>query len=350
MSKNSKEIRLQKFIADCGVTSRRKAEDLIVQGRVNVNGQILTELGTKVDPEADAVMVDGQAIDLKSVRPIYVLLHKPRGYVTTLHDPEGRDTVMDFVREIPERIYPVGRLDYLSEGLLLMTNDGEVANMVMHPKFEVYKVYEVKVFGAMNETLLKKLRAGVVLEEGFTKPKSVRVIKQLPTKTWLEFRLGEGKNREIRKICEACGLTVDKLKRVAIGGITVEGIRPGGFRYINKKDVMEGLGLTRDGKKVRGPIEYISPKKTVNLKKRKKQQMTCTPADDENFTKFRRENYFETLKKLKLEKERKIEQEKAASFEEKEKAHQERKLKKMNRQAEKERQQKERPIHAKFEK
>lgn len=348
MSKNSREIRLQKFIADCGVTSRRKAEDLIVQGRVNVNGEILTELGTKVDPDKDAVMVDGQAIDLSSVKPVYVLLHKPRGYVTTLSDPEGRETVMDLVREIPERIYPVGRLDYLSEGLLLMTNDGEVANMVMHPKFEVYKVYEVKVFGAMNETLLKKLRAGVVLEEGFAKPKSVRVIKQLPTKTWLEFRLGEGKNREIRKICEACGLTVDKLKRVAIGAITVEGIRPGGFRYMNRKDIMEGLGLTRDGKKVRGPVEYISLKKTVNLKKRKKQQATCTPADDENFVKFRRENYFETLKKLKVDKERKIEQEKLASFEEKEKAHQERKLKKQLRQEEKERQYKERSIHAQF--
>jgi 23S rRNA pseudouridine2605 synthase len=222
--------------------------------------------------------------------------------------------------------------------------------MVMHPKFEVYKIYEVKVFGAMYETLLKKLRAGVVLEDGFAKPKAVRVIKQLPTKTWLEFRLGEGKNREIRKMCEACGLTVDKLKRVAIGGITVEGIRPGGFRYMNRKDIMEGLGLSRDGKKVRGPVEYISLKKTVNLKKRKRQQMTCTPADDENFTKFRRENYFETLKKLKLEKERKIEQDKMASFEEKEKAHQDRKVKKQKRVEAKERQYKDRPVHARIEK
>lgn len=342
----SREIRLQKFIADCGITSRRKAEDLIVQGRVQVNGEVTTELGTKVGPDIDAVMVDGQSIDLNSVKKLYVLLHKPRGYVTTLDDPEGRDTVMDLVREIPERIYPVGRLDYLSEGLLLMTNDGEVANMVMHPKFEVYKVYEVKVFGAVNEGILKKLRAGVQLEDGFAKPKSVRVIKQLPTKTWLEFRLGEGKNREIRKICEACGVTVDKLKRVAINGITVEGIRPGGFRYMNKRDVMEGLGLTYDGKRVRGPVEYVSLKKSVNLKKRTRQQAECTPADDEAFVKFRRETYFETLKKLKIAKEEKIEQEKKAFFDEKEKAHQDRKKRKLDRQAEKERQIKDRPIHA----
>jgi 16S rRNA U516 pseudouridylate synthase RsuA-like enzyme len=131
------EIRLQKFIADCGVTSRRKAEVMIREGRVTINGEVANEMGTKVNPYSDIVMVDGHLADLNAVEPIYLMLHKPRGVVTTLNDPEGRETVMDMVKEISERIYPVGRLDYLSEGLLLMTNDGEFANMIMHPKYNV---------------------------------------------------------------------------------------------------------------------------------------------------------------------------------------------------------------------
>ena len=158
------EVRLQKYIADCGITSRRKAEELIVQGRVEVNGELITELGTKVNAGRDAVVVDGNPIDINRVEKMYLLLNKPRGYVTTLNDPEGRKTVMDLVREISERIYPVGRLDYLSEGLLLLTNDGELANKIMHPSHEVVKVYEVKVFGAVNETILKKLRDGATLK------------------------------------------------------------------------------------------------------------------------------------------------------------------------------------------
>jgi 23S rRNA pseudouridine2605 synthase len=294
---NKFQLRLQKYIADCGVTSRRKAEHLIIQGRVTVNGDVVTELGSKVDPENDIVLVDGHLADLNSVEPIYLMLHKPRGFVTTLNDPEGRETVMSFVKEISERIYPVGRLDYLSEGLLLMTNDGELANMIMHPKFNVTKVYEVKVFGSITETIINKLKAGAYLEEGFVKPTSVRVIKQLPTKTWLEFRLNEGRNREIRRLCEAVGLTVDKLKRLAIGGLSIEGVAPGNFRLMSKHQMLSLIGLNADGTLMKKEVNaegFISSKKTIDLKKKRPQPGTV--ADDETFKKFRRETYFDSLK------------------------------------------------------
>ncbi|MFA6238913.1 MAG: pseudouridine synthase [Bacteriovorax sp.] len=291
-------IRLQKFIADCGVTSRRKAEGMITQGRVILNGEVVTELGTKVDPENDVVLVDGHLADFNAVEPIYLMLHKPRGVVTTLNDPEGRETVMDMVKEISERIYPVGRLDYLSEGLLLMTNDGEFANMIMHPKFNVTKVYEVKVFGSVTETIINKLRAGAYLEEGFVKPTSVRIIKQLPTKTWIEFRLNEGRNREIRRLCEAVGLTVDKLKRLAIGNLSVEGVAPGKYRIMSKAQMLNFIGLNEDGtlKKVMNAEGFISTKRTIDLKKKRPQPGTV--ADDEAFVKFRRETYYDSLRQI----------------------------------------------------
>lgn len=297
INENEFQIRLQKFIADCGVTSRRKAEQMITEGRVKVNGEIVMELGTKVNPNIDVVHVDGHVADLNAVNKVYVLFHKPRGVMTTVNDPEGRATVMDFVKEFSERIYPVGRLDYLSEGLLIMTNDGEVANMIMHPKFNVTKVYEVKVFGSVTEGILNKLRAGTYLEEGFVKPQSVRVIKQLPTKTWIEFRLNEGKNREIRKLCEAVGLTVDKLKRMAIGGLTVDGIAPGKFRVLSKHQLLNAVGITEDGIMMKTKsAKFVSSKKTIDLKTARPQ--AGTSADDEAFHKFRRETYFTSLKEI----------------------------------------------------
>lgn len=291
-------VRLQKYIADCGITSRRKAEMMIREGRVTINGSVVMELGTKVDPYNDIVMVDGHLADLNAVSPVYLMLHKPRGYVTTLTDPEGRNTVMDLVKEVNERIYPVGRLDYLSEGLLLMTNDGEFANIVMHPKYNVTKVYEVKVFGSVTETILNKLKAGAYLDDGLVKPTSVRVIKQLPTKTWLEFRLNEGKNREIRRLCEAVGLTVDKLKRLAIGGLSVEGVAPGNFRFMSKDQMLTLIGINEDGsmRKTKNAEGFISTKKSIDLKTKRPQPGTV--ADDEAFQKFRRETYFDSLKQI----------------------------------------------------
>ena len=158
-----KSLRLQKYIADCGITSRRKAEQLIIEGLVKVNGKLITELGVKVDPTIDVVAVEGQVVDKKSVSPIYLVMNKPRCVMTTLNDPEGRKTIMDFVREIGERIYPVGRLDYLSEGLLILTNDGDFAQRVIHPSEGIEKIYEVKVFGHVSVDILRKMMRGVQL-------------------------------------------------------------------------------------------------------------------------------------------------------------------------------------------
>jgi 23S rRNA pseudouridine2605 synthase len=344
---NSREIRLQKFISDCGVTSRRKAEELILQGRVSVNGEVVQVLGTKIDPVNDAVSVDGEMIDRNQIQKIYMVMNKPRGYMTTLSDPEGRKTVMDLCKEVSERIYPVGRLDYLSEGLLILTNDGDVANMIMHPSHEIIKVYEVKVFGAVTEDILKKLRSGTRLDNNiFIKPMSVRVIEQLSGKTWLEFRLGEGKNREIRKICEAHDVTVDKLKRVAIGNLTISSLAPSNYYFLTKKQLLKEIGITEEGIPASAqPREFFSPKKTVNLKL-KGAQLGASRADDEGFKKFRRESYFDTIKKLKIKKVKEESEKVQEEFRVKEEQHQKRVKSKTTRQNSKLNSKK--PLHAKI--
>lgn len=326
-------VRLQKFIADCGITSRRKAETLIIQGRVKVNDRLITEMGTKVDPDMDAVFVDGQAIDNK-VDKLYIVLHKPRGFMTTLSDPEGRKTVMDLVKEFSERIYPVGRLDYLSEGLLILTNDGEFANTVIHPSSNIEKTYEVKVFGSVSQTHLKTMRDGVQTTEGFLKPKSVRVIKQLPTKTWLEFRVSEGRNREIRRICEGAGLTVDKLKRIAIGGLPITGIAPGSYIISTKKELLKLIGIDERGLHLAGAREYISDKKSVSVSRKGAQNGTS--ADDHTFHKFRKASYYDSLKAIKETKKLTRTKEYEEEFKAKEDAHHARKKKKAVRVAKKE--------------
>ena len=316
MSKNhssdSHLIRLQKYIADCGVTSRRKAEELISSGQVVVNGKKVTEQGIKVDPQEDVVEVAGKAIDILTVDHLYLVMNKPRSYVTTVSDPEGRKTVMDLV-PIKTRVFPVGRLDYLSEGLLLFTNDGDLANKIMHPSFSITKTYEVKVFGKVNAVLLKKLRGGVQDGKDFLKPKMVRVIEQLPNKTWLEFRLEEGKNREIRRICEACGLTIDKLKRVAIGNLSIVNMKPGSWEYISKSDLLKTIGINKDGSKAKNYVDYISEKKSIDVKKSSKKQKDAKMADSREFTRYRKEEYYDTLKlqresRLKREEERKAQE------------------------------------------
>jgi len=302
-------VRLQKVIADCGVTSRRKAEGYILDGRVEVNGRVITELGTKVNPHADVIQVDGNTLELMAIDKVYLVMNKPRAYMTTLSDPEGRPTVMELIFGVKQRIFPVGRLDYLSEGLLILTNDGDLANMIMHPKFEVEKVYEVKVFGHVNEGILAKIKRGVMTEDGLLKPKSVRVIEQLPNKTWLEFRLNEGKNREIRKICDAVELTVDKLRRVAIEGLNIQGLPPGQYMFTTRKELMKALGLNDDGTKF-AKRTFISAKKTLNVSKVAKiVSKTARPADDRKFQTFRKENYYETVQSIKDVKLRNAEEE-----------------------------------------
>lgn len=302
-------IRLQKVIADCGVTSRRKAEGLILDGRVTVNGKIVTELGTKVNPHQDTIQVDGTTLELAAVDKVYIVMNKPRAYMTTLSDPEGRPTVMDLIFGVKQRIFPVGRLDYLSEGLLILTNDGDLANMIMHPKYEVEKVYEVKVFGHVNEGILAKIKRGVMTEDGLLKPKSIRVIEQLPNKTWLEFRLNEGKNREIRKICDAVELTVDKLRRVAIEGLNIQSMAPGRYVFTTRKELLKALGLNEHGEKIT-LRKFVSAKKTLNVGKVAKiVAKTARPADDKKFQAFRKDSYYETVKSIKDLKMRQAEEE-----------------------------------------
>lgn len=309
-------VRLQKVIADCGVTSRRKAEGYILDGRVSVNGHTVTALGTKVNPATDAIQVDGITLELAAVEKMYVVMNKPRAYMTTLSDPEGRPTVMELIYGVKQRIFPVGRLDYLSEGLLILTNDGDLANMIMHPKYEVEKVYEVKVFGHVNEAILAKIKRGVMTEDGLMKPKSVRVIEQLPNKTWLEFRLNEGKNREIRKICDAVELTVDKLRRVAIEGLNIQTLPVGQYMFTSRKELLRSLGLNEHGEKVT-LRKFVSAKKTLNVSKiAKVVAKTARPADDKKFQGFRKDSYYETVKSIKETKLREAEEQVTARADE----------------------------------
>src|SRR5262252_498679 len=228
--------RLQKIIAAAGIASRRKAEDLITAGLVSVNGQTVTELGTKADPLVDHIKVNGRAIGTAE-RHIYLLLNKPKGYVTTVSDPEGRPTVMDLVRHVGERIYPVGRLDYLSEGLLLLTNDGALANHLTRAASHVPKTYLVKVSGQPAQEDIARLRRGIKIgkrigerpaEAAHTAPAQIRLAKEAEN-PWYEVTLIEGKNRQIRRMFEEIGHHVEKIKRVRYGPLRLD-LEPGQFR------------------------------------------------------------------------------------------------------------------------
>ena len=233
--------RLQKIIASAGIASRRKAEELIASGRVQVNGTVVTELGTKADPESDHIRVNGKLLHPRAEqRHVYLLLNKPRGYVTTMSDPEKRPTVMDLIRGVRGRVYPVGRLDYASEGLLLLTNDGDLANRMMKAASHVPKTYLVKVAGIPKEDALAKLRSGlsIATDEGKrvrTAPASVRVVKEA-TNPWYEVTLIEGRNRQIRRMFEAVGHHVEKIKRVRYGPLSLD-VPPGEFRSLTLKEV-----------------------------------------------------------------------------------------------------------------
>ncbi|HEV2468342.1 MAG TPA: pseudouridine synthase [Candidatus Sulfotelmatobacter sp.] len=231
--------RLQKIIAAAGVASRRKAEELITSGHVQVNGKIVTELGTKADAETDYIRVNGKLLQ-GNQRHTYLLLNKPKGYVTTVSDPEKRPTVMDLVRGVKGRVYPVGRLDYASEGLLLMTNDGELAHRLMKAASHVAKTYLVKVAGTPKEESIAKLRAGVSIatDDGKrvrTSPAAVRIVKE-SANPWYEITLIEGRNRQLRRMFEAVGHHVEKIKRVQYGPLTLD-VPPGEFRSLTLKEI-----------------------------------------------------------------------------------------------------------------
>jgi 23S rRNA pseudouridine2605 synthase len=234
--------RLQKILSQAGVASRRLAEELIAQGRVQVNGVTVTTLGTKADPAADEIKVDGRRIHAQK-RKRYILLHKPRGYITTRSDPQGRPTVLDLLRGVREYIYPVGRLDYDSEGLLLLTNDGELAARLTHPRHEVDKVYEARVRGVPDDHVLERLAKGVTIEGRRTAPAKVRLID--PPKrfageteqTRIELAIHEGRQRQVRKMFDAVGHPVVRLKRVRIGPIEDPDIPPGHWRDLTPQEI-----------------------------------------------------------------------------------------------------------------
>jgi 23S rRNA pseudouridine2605 synthase len=232
--------RLQKIIATAGVASRRKAEELITSGHVQVNGTTITELGSKADAETDHIRVNGKLLQREQQRHVYLLLNKPKGYVTTVNDPEKRPTVMDLVRGVKGRVYPVGRLDFASEGLLLLTNDGELANLLMKAASHVPKTYVVKVAGTPTEEAIAKLRGGISIatDDGKrvrTGPAAVRIVKQAAN-PWYEITLIEGRNRQIRRMFEAVGHHVEKIKRVRYGPLTLD-VPPGKFRSLTVREV-----------------------------------------------------------------------------------------------------------------
>jgi 23S rRNA pseudouridine2605 synthase len=232
-------IRLQKILSASGVASRRASEQMILEGRVTVNGETVRELGTKADPAKDAIKVDGRRIKTAAIVHRYIVLYKPKGYVTTRKDPEGRRTVMDLIGE-GSYIYPVGRLDYDSEGLLLMMTDGDLAARLMHPRHEVDKVYEVIVMGVPDGRAIEKLRKGVYIEGGRTSHADVHVettVKgQRPT-TMLTITIREGRNRQIRKMCSAVGLPVRDLRRIRMGPIGLGRLKQGQWRDLTPDEV-----------------------------------------------------------------------------------------------------------------
>ena len=231
----AKDVRLQKMLADCGIASRRKAEELIASGAVKVNG-IVAKIGDKVDVKNDKVYVHGRRL-VTSRHHIYIMLHKPRGFITTMSDEMDRKCVAELVSDIPERIYPVGRLDRESEGLLLMTNDGDFANAMMHPSMHIPKTYRVTVRPSITEDQLTQIAVGIVIDGQKTAPAEVRVISQQQGRVVLEITLYEGRNREIRKMCEELGLDVARLKRIAIGTLKLGMLQPGKWRSLTGEEV-----------------------------------------------------------------------------------------------------------------
>ena len=231
-------IRIQKFLSDQGILSRRAAEKEILSGNVTVNGAPAT-IGQKIDPRHDVVMVAGKKVKVqRGTHKTYVMLHKPRGYVTTMSDECGRSCVADLVADAGVRLYPIGRLDYQSEGLLLMTNDGEFANLLTHPKHHVPKVYQVTVEGQVTKAMLSALNEPMVIEDMELLPVPTEIVKRTDTTTKLQMTLHEGKNRQIRKMCEQVGLVVRRLRRVAVGSLRLGNLRPRTWRYLNREEVM----------------------------------------------------------------------------------------------------------------
>jgi len=230
-------MRLNKFLAHAGVCSRREADRWIAEGRVSVNGRIVQELGEKVDPDRDKIVANGAIVRGAEEKPAYILLNKPAGRVVSVKDQFGRPTVMELLKHVPARVYPVGRLDLDTEGALLLTNDGDLALRLTHPRFGAVKVYEVRVEGEPKDEDLDKVRHGIFLEGRRSAPARVLVVRRGHRHTTLKVEIHEGRKREIRKLFEAVGYPVDGLVRVDFAGLTLEGLKPGEWRYLHTAEV-----------------------------------------------------------------------------------------------------------------
>lgn len=234
-------MRLQKFMSMCGVASRRKSEEMILQGLVRVNGEIVQELGTKIDPVYDLVSVNGRVLRLEHT--VTLALFKPVGVMCTNNDPEGRLTIQAFVKDVPVRLYHIGRLDYDTEGLILMSNDGELANMLMHPRHEIEKTYLVTCQGILSANSVKQLREGIQLEDGMTAPAQVTIIKKNHDQTVFRITIHEGRNRQVRRMLTAVGHDIRQLRREKVGNITLEGLQSGNWRVLTDLELETLRGL-----------------------------------------------------------------------------------------------------------
>jgi 23S rRNA pseudouridine2605 synthase len=257
--------RLQKIISAAGITSRRASETLILNGQVAVNGVVVTELGSKADPSKDTITVDGKALKISAQR-LYILLNKPPGYITALKDGQGRPLVTDLLKDVPDRVYPVGRLDYNTEGLLLLTNDGDWANRLMHPRNEIEKEYHVRVRGKVIDQQLKRMAEGVELDDGMTAPAVVSLVKSGEQNDWISVAIHEGRNRQVRRMCEAVSLSVVRLKRIRYGTLMLGTLRAGQFRYLTESEVRELVGDPSTPPPARHPQRETHQKPTRTVK------------------------------------------------------------------------------------
>lgn len=232
------EVRLQKYMADCGIASRRKCEELIIQGKVKVNGKVINELGVKVNVKKDNVTFNGKVIK-KEEEKVYILLNKPIDYVTTVHDQFERKNVLELVKKVSKRLVPVGRLDMYTSGALILTNDGEFVYKVTHPKHEINKTYVATLRGIFNNVSKKQLEEGIEIEDYTTKPAKVKILKTDEQKNTsrVEITIHEGKNRQVRKMCETVGYKVLALHRTKIGELTVKDLKIGEWRYLKKEEI-----------------------------------------------------------------------------------------------------------------
>lgn len=229
-------VRLQKYLADCGIASRRKAEEMISKGRVSVNGHTVTSMGEKISPGSDTVLCDGNPV-MQPGEYVYVLLNKPKGYVTTMSDPQGRPIVTSLVKDLPQRLFPVGRLDLDTEGALILTNDGSLAQKIQHPSHETSKTYEALVQGHPGQAKIRQLEAGILLEDQKTAPAKIKILKHMQRQTLVRITIHEGRKRQVKKMFEFVGNPVISLKRIAYGGLQLGNLPSGRYKMLNHRDL-----------------------------------------------------------------------------------------------------------------